>query len=265
MEIYMTENKLKPYIVGTEIRMETNAAKWDEKDAEAQAFLMRGLELDQLKYLSDCTTAAQMWSRLRTVHSEKSDQSVQVLLDRFINIKMNEDERMADFVARIMSLAQRLKDMDLKQKEQMIIAKIVGSLPSKFDNVRTAWYAVPKAEQTVDKLKDHLVNEEALLTSRSKEENRYEAAYTVRGKQHRFNHHYQKGEKSTSHNNYSQNTRSSFKRPGKCNYCNLQGHWARECRKKARDQQISRNNQSLVAQVETTKEYFKKKELRADN
>ena len=64
MEIYMAENKLKNYILGTEARTASKAAVWDEKDAEAQAFLMRGLELDQLKYLTDCSTSAQ-----RTPHT----------------------------------------------------------------------------------------------------------------------------------------------------------------------------------------------------
>ncbi|KMQ86394.1 copia protein [Lasius niger] len=96
MEIYMTENKLKPYILDIIPRPAANTQAWDDQDAAAQAFIMRGLELDQLKHLTDCTTAAQMWSRLRTVHSERSEQSAQVLLEKFINSKMNEEESMAD-------------------------------------------------------------------------------------------------------------------------------------------------------------------------
>ncbi|KAJ8980835.1 hypothetical protein NQ317_018415 [Molorchus minor] len=140
----MTENKLKSYILGKVQRTPDNVDEWDEKDAQTQAFLMRGLELKQLKYLSDCTTAAQMWSRLKTVHAEKSDQSVH--LDRFINCKMEDDENMTDYIAKVTSLTQRLKDMDMEQ---------------------TAWYAVPKSEQNIEKLTDHLVNEEALLNARA--------------------------------------------------------------------------------------------------
>lgn len=59
MEIYMAENKLKKYIDGSTPRptITANLSVWEEKDAEAQAFLMRGLELGQLKYLTNCTTA----------------------------------------------------------------------------------------------------------------------------------------------------------------------------------------------------------------
>lgn len=84
MEIYMGENELEPYILGTVQRPATNPEDWDKKEKAAKAFLMRGLEIEQLKYLTQCKTAAQMWSRLKVVHAEKSYQSAQVLLDRFI-------------------------------------------------------------------------------------------------------------------------------------------------------------------------------------
>ena len=96
MEIYMAENKLKEYILGSKERTAANQQEWDEKDVEAQAFLMRGLELEQLKYMSDCTTSNQMWNRLKSVHAEKSEQSAQVLLEKFINSKMQAETKVAD-------------------------------------------------------------------------------------------------------------------------------------------------------------------------
>lgn len=229
MEIYMTENKLKPYILGTVMKPATNSQAWEEKDAEAQAFIMRGLELQQLKYLTDCTTAAQMWSRLKTIHAEKSEQSAQVLLEKFINLKMEEDDNVMNFIATITSLTQRLKDMNLEQKEQMIISKILCSLPSKYDHVRTAWYAVPRSDQNIDKLTDHLVNEERLLNLRSAEisDNKInKTAFTASKEQRNGKFKGQSGKKG-----------------GKCNYCHKPGHWARECFKRQRDQQNKGTNQ----------------------
>ena len=136
MEIYLAENKLKPYMDGTTVRPSasaTEAAAWDVKDTEAQTFLMRGLELDQLRFLSDCNIVATMWARLRTIHAEKSDQSIQVLLSQFINAKMNIAETMADHIAKIVSLAQRLKDLNMEQKEPVVVAKILSSLIRQID------------------------------------------------------------------------------------------------------------------------------------
>lgn len=88
--------------------------------------------------------------------------------------------------------------MDLEQKEPVIIAKILSGLSPQFDNVRTAWYAVPKQDQTVDRLTDHLVNEEAILCSRSKEETSVETALLVRGKSRRPSYN-QRGEKNSNY------------------------------------------------------------------
>jgi len=227
MEIFMTENKLKPYIMGIIVKTEANCAKWEEKDAEAQAFLMRGLELEQLKYLSDCATAAQMWCKLQTVYSQRSDQSVQVLLERFINCKIEENEPMADFIARVVS--QRLREMNLEQKEPVVIAKIIGSLPSKYNHVRTAWYAVPRNEQTIDKLTDHLINEESILSVGTTLEDASSEAYTARGSKFRlkktnFNKKAKDNVDTSKKQNLNNNFGDSSRKPGRCNYCNIPGH-----------------------------------------
>ncbi|XP_015123386.1 uncharacterized protein LOC107045585 [Diachasma alloeum] len=163
MEIYMNENGLKKYILGTEVRPDNNTTVWDPKDGEAQSFLMHGLELEQLRY--NCDTAAKMWARLASVHSEKSDQTSQVLLDQFINARMKEGT----------------------EKMPVIIAKVLGSVPRAFNSVRCAWYAVSKAEQTPGKLTQNLFTEEAVLKGRPDggEANRSEAAFDVTGRQNR--------------------------------------------------------------------------------
>lgn len=245
MEIFMAENELDGYILGRISRTEENHAVWDKKNIQAKAFLMRGLELDQLKYMSDCTTAAEMWSRLRTVHAEKSDQSAQILLDRFINAKMEDDEKMSDYIAKVTSLAQRLKEMDLEQKQPMIIAKVMGSLPQRYDHVGTAWYTVPKNEQTMDRLTDHLVNEEALLNMRTGEGNGAGSeALSARGGKRPDN-------KQRDWNKDKQDERRGPWRQGKCNYCGFNGHWARECRKRLGNKNASQSNVVESTQTHT--------------
>lgn len=242
MEIYMNENGMKKYILGTEIRQNANSVVWDKKDAEAQSFLTHGLELDQLRYLNTCNTAAEMWSRLHTVHSQKSDQSVQVLLDQFINARMEEGTEVKEYLAHMESLIKRLSDLGMEQKEPVIIAKILGSLSSVFDNIRATWYAEPKAEQTYNKLAEHLVSEEALMKLRvNGEEKQSEDALIAKGKQNqgRGRGRNEGGKRNTpnptreqaSGENHQFSTEFN-KRRGKCNYCQVPGHFGRECPEK---------------------------------
>ena len=113
MEIYVAENKLKEHILGSTEKTAANQQAWDDKDVETEAFLMRGLELEQL--MSDCTTSNQLWNRLKSVHAEKSEQSAQVLPEKFINSKIQAETKVADCVAEVSSLAQRLKDLHMEQ------------------------------------------------------------------------------------------------------------------------------------------------------
>lgn len=96
---------------------------------------------------------------------------------------MDATESMADYTARVTLLAQRLKDVYIEQKEPVIIAKIMSSLLEKYDNICTAWYAVPRGEQRLDKLTAHLINEEALLNIwNSTAEEKGEKAFVAHGK-----------------------------------------------------------------------------------
>lgn len=173
---------------------------------------------------------------------------MQVLLDRFINCKMNEEEKMADYVARVTGLAQRLKDMDLEQKTPVVISKILGSLPARYDNIRTAWYTVPRANQTIERLTDHLVNEEALLNLRSRSNDQASEALTTSAKK------YSAKKSAMTSDKHTQGKYKSVRRPGKCNFCHIPGqipNWARECEKK-RALQGTKNNESLVAKLKSS-------------
>uniref|UniRef100_A0ABD2W292 CCHC-type domain-containing protein n=1 Tax=Trichogramma kaykai TaxID=54128 RepID=A0ABD2W292_9HYME len=198
--------------------------------------------MDQLRYLTDCSTAADMWARLRTIHAEKSDQSVLVLLSQFINAKMDSSASMADYVAKIVSLAQRLKDMDMEQKEPVIIAKILSSIPEKYDNVRTAWYAVPRDKQTLEKLTDHLVNEEALWNLLCKNVNNSpdEEVYMARGNKYHVN----------SDNLRNVQLNQNFVKSRNCHFCKKPGHWAREFKKKKEflENKNKSNNYSMISE-----------------
>lgn len=68
----MVENKLEIYIDSSISRSENDIALWIQKNAETQTFLIRNLELDELKHLLDNFIAAQIWQdcvlyRLRKV------------------------------------------------------------------------------------------------------------------------------------------------------------------------------------------------------
>ncbi|EZA62851.1 hypothetical protein X777_01168 [Ooceraea biroi] len=91
------------------------------------------MENTQLEYLLTCTTAKDMWDKLTSIHEQKSASNKLILLQRFHEYRMNPSESVVQHVARIQNLATQLKDVGENISKVAVIAKILGSLPSRYN------------------------------------------------------------------------------------------------------------------------------------
>ena len=145
---------------------------------------------------------------------------------------MDPADKMGDHLAKVVAIAQRLKDMDMEPKDPFI-AKILSSLPERYDNTRTACYAVPRDQQTLEKLTDHMVNEETLLNMHKQTSvpGNEEETYYARGKRFVNKHNKSRDNVSSSNDNNKRlwaHNNSDVKR-GNCHICKRPGYFAREC------------------------------------
>jgi len=62
-------------------------------------------------------------------------------------------------------MANQLKDIDENVSDIMIMAKILGTLPSKYNAFISAWDSVDATGQTLPRLRERLIREEARMTS----------------------------------------------------------------------------------------------------
>lgn len=68
------------------------------------------------------------------IYAEKSNQSI-LLLNQFINAKMDSKKFIADHISKIILLTQRLKDMN---KKILLSSQILSSFTTKYDNLHIA-------------------------------------------------------------------------------------------------------------------------------
>lgn len=68
------------------------------------------------------------------IYAEKSNQSI-LLLNQFINAKMDSKKFIADYISKIILLTQRLKDMN---KKILLSSQILSSFTTKYDNLHIA-------------------------------------------------------------------------------------------------------------------------------
>ncbi|XP_076285580.1 uncharacterized protein LOC143211633 [Lasioglossum baleicum] len=104
-----------------------------------------------------------MWAKLVRIHEQKTVSNKMLLLQKFHGHRMESNESVVQHVSRVQNIASQLKDLGEAVSDTAIMAKVLGSLPSKYNALQTTWDSVPEARQTLDNLLERLLKEERRL------------------------------------------------------------------------------------------------------
>ncbi|XP_049792584.1 uncharacterized protein LOC126199700 [Schistocerca nitens] len=134
---------------------------------------------------------------------------------------MNANDSVVVHVAKIQNLALQLRNLAEKVSDVAVMAKVIASLPSKYNAFKTAWDSVPASQQNVETLMEHLIKEESQLNMSDEEIGAF-AVMSINRQKVKVR--YPDKIKSSQ----ERKTRSDVK----CFYCKKHGHIACECQKK---------------------------------
>lgn len=175
------------------------------------------MESSQLEYLLTCERASDMWDRLSAIHEQKSESNKFLLMTRFHDYKMASNDNVAQHIAKVENMARQFKDLGENVSDITIMAKILGSLPSKFSAFVTAWDSVEANNQTLQKLTQRLIKEEGRMSVMDETTNALTAANTK----------FDRGKQKTT-----EKKMQTTKKEITCYYCQKRGHIAKICRKR---------------------------------
>lgn len=137
--------------------------KWVKDNAKAMCFMSSSVKDSQLECLLNCTTAKEMWDKLCRIHEQKSEANKLLLLQKFHGYRMDLNESVVQHVSCIQNMATQLTDVGEAVSDAAIIAKVLGSLPSRYNALQTAWDSVPVENQSLENLLERLIKEEKKL------------------------------------------------------------------------------------------------------
>lgn len=136
---------------------------WIKENAKAMSLISQAIEKKQLQSLITCETAKQIWDNLKNMYDQKSAHSKLLLRQKFHECRMNSNETVIEFVTRIQSLTSQLKDVGEVISDIDVMAKILGTLPSKYSTLVTAWDSMPYENQNIGTLLQRLIKEETKI------------------------------------------------------------------------------------------------------
>lgn len=143
---------------------------WSLNDSKAQNYIVTSLGQESLLHIMNCETARQMWTKLETIHEQKSLTSRQILREKYDSFAKDAGDNMAVHVSKLRNLVQQLKDLGEVISDEMVIAKVLSTLPSELGHFHLAWESTAADDQTIENLISRLSIEELRLKSMDPDE-----------------------------------------------------------------------------------------------
>ena len=234
MELCFSTKEVMSIVDGTvpqpgESAPEAEKAAWLKGDNLAKQLIGASVTLSVLENLVNCQTSASMWSTLCAFYQHKSKENIYMVQNSFYEYKMNPGDSINTHVNKVISMGNLLKDLGKPIDDEMLVTKIICSLPSSYNSIVTAWTNVPTEQQTVANLKVRLLQLEHLLALQGGEP-AGDAAFFTRSN---------KISSQNKKSNHEQNKEyiKNLKGRTRCYNCGEHEHWTAECPHPRRDKE----------------------------
>lgn len=175
-------------------------------------------------------TSCGMYSKLCCIFEKDAEQQKCSLLQEFFNYKCELNSDMTSFISNVQNMAVKLKGLNQNIDDDMIMSKLLPSLPEKYNHFATAWESTGKTDRTLPNLTSRLIAEEA----RYKNSIENESGIAFKAKEQRFdrvnrgrpNPRFSNVDKKSVRPNQNQSQNNSER---KCFICTKPGHLANVC------------------------------------
>nr|XP_018899500.1 PREDICTED: uncharacterized protein LOC109032049 [Bemisia tabaci] len=138
----MTGQSVKPTADGEDGKKDQKQLKeWQKGDALAQKVIVQTVERSVMIHLMNCDSAKAMWDVLLKLYERDDTEQRCQLLEEFFNAKYQKGTSIMSHVSTLENLYTRLNAIKGNVSEQMLITKIITTLPSHYSYFSAAWEA----------------------------------------------------------------------------------------------------------------------------
>lgn len=88
-----------------------NEDEWEDQDHMCQSLTSSFVEVKFVRQLINCSTFAQMWRRLCTIHEQSAIENLMLLQQQFFDMRMKPEEDVANHISMIEFLTNQLMNL----------------------------------------------------------------------------------------------------------------------------------------------------------
>ncbi|KAJ8884220.1 hypothetical protein PR048_016077 [Dryococelus australis] len=158
-------------VVSSEFREGEQDTNWGKKDAKAQGYIVTTIDKGNIQFTNSCDSAKGMFDKLCSIYERDSSHNKSLLLQNFFNYKI---DKVASSLSDLQNHSMKLKSVGYTVDDEMMMGKILSSLPDRLRHFLTAWESTPKSDRTLTNLTARLLAEEERGHTSSMQNNYHE-------------------------------------------------------------------------------------------
>ena len=112
--------------------------KWIEDDAMAKATMLHNMKDNIIPLFEEHETARQLMEALESKYGVRSDTQIQLLLEKYNNTRMSDNDSVGDHVNQMELITKELSNADHSLSDKMQVTVLLSSLPLSWDHVITS-------------------------------------------------------------------------------------------------------------------------------
>ena len=220
------------------LRWQNQINNWKKADSKCQKLIVTSIDDGPLQYLINCETAFEMWEKLLSIYEQKSEASIHLLQQKFFSYSKDPMDDISTHISKLENLGRKLSLAGEPITDNMVMTKILMTLPKDYQHFYSAWDSIPTGSKTVNNLTSRLLIEESRIQQIKGEVGDQEKSSAFSAK---F-----QNKSSGKRGSYSKNKKELINTNNKlnCFYCGKKGHFKRDCKSYLRSMELKKTSTS---------------------